>query len=457
VAEPVPGQAPDELASAQATLGRALDRARAGEDRELTQRVREGGEQLAHLLGGLLKLCRTHAADNQAFDAPVGEFARALAGMADALGTVKLITVEDSVYVNDIRIRTEGPGSAKGLGEELRRHNTGAILFHAPLTGPQVRALVSGLAGPPAAARRRGALQQALEAQGLGSVELHGVYRFRAAAPGAELPTRNPAQVLGTLLGLVEETFENVRAGRVLNPLPLRRAVVEALQCGLDAPAFWLGYPDCAPHAAHAVQVTMAALLVGRAAGLPSGSLQDLGIAGLVHDAGYLASQVGEGVAALARHPVEGARIVLRQRGFSEAKVRRLRAVLEHHRDFADPAARPSVMGAALRLAEDYANVVRLYGAKVTRADALSAMLKAGGTLYHPVLAQLLVNGLGRYPPGSLLELEGGQLGRVACPARGADLWARPLVRLLDPRTHALTEGLVDLARGGAVRRALPG
>jgi hypothetical protein len=137
--------------------------------------------------------------------------------------------------------------------------------------------------------------------------------------------------------------------------------------------------------------------------------------------------------------------------------VRRLRAVLEHHRDFADAAGRPSVMGAVLRLAEDYANVVRLYGAKVTRADALGAMLKAGGKLYHPVLAQLLVNALGRHPPGTLLELEGGQLGRVTAPARGADLWDRPLVRLLDPRTHALSGDLVDLARGGTVRRVLPG
>ena len=455
--EPRPGPPADELAQAQASLGRALGKARAGEDRELTQRVRDGGEQLAHTLGGLLKLCRTHAPDNHAFDAPVAEFARALATLGDALGTVRLITVEDQVYVNDIRIRTEGAGSAKDLGEALRRHNTGALLFHAPLDGPQVRLLVAGLGGQPAAERRRGTLQRWLEAQGLGAVELHGIYRFRAAAAVTDAPRRDPAEVLGQLLALVEETFENVHAGRVLNPLPLRRAVVEALQCGLDAPAFWLGFPDCAPHAAHAVQVTMTALLVGRGAGLPAGFLQDLGIAGLVHDAGYLAPAVGEGAAALARHPVEGARIVLRQRGFSEAKVRRLRAVLEHHRDFADAAWRPSVMGAVLRLAEDYANVVRLYGAKVTRADALGAMLKAGGKLYHPVLAQLLVNALGRHPPGTLLELEGGQLGRVTAPARGADLWDRPLVRLLDPGSHALSDDLVDLARGGTVRRVLPG
>jgi len=457
VADFTPEQVGDELAQAQVALGRALGKARAGEDKELTQRVRDGGEQLAHMLGGLLKLCRTHAPDNHAFDAPVAEFAKALGVLSDALGTVRLVTVEDQVYVNDIRVRTEGPGSAKDLGGELRRHNTGALSFHTPLAGPQVRLLVAGLGNQPAPDRRRRALQRWLEAQGLGSVELQGVFRFRAATADADALRRDPAEILGQLLSQVEETFDNLAAGRVLNPLPLRRLVVEVLQAGLDAPAFWLGFPDCAPHAAHAVQVTMAALLVGKAAGLPGGFLQDLGIAGLVHDAGYLARDIGEGAAGLARHPVEGARIVLRQRGFSEAKVRRLRAVLEHHRDFADATWRPSVMGGVLRLAEDYANVVRLYGAKVTRADALGAMLKAGGKLYHPVLAQLLVNGLGRHPPGTLLELEGGHFGRVAAPARGAALWDRPLVRLLDPKTHALAEDLVDLARGGAVRRVLPG
>jgi hypothetical protein len=201
----------------------------------------------------------------------------------------------------------------------------------------------------------------------------------------------------------------------------------------------------------------MTALLVGKAAGLGAGALQDLGIAGLIHDAGYLSPGVGEGPEALVRHAIQGARIVLRQRGFSEAKIRRLRAVLEHHRDFGDPALRPSVMGATLRLAEDYANVVRLYGAKVTRSAALGAMLRAGDKLYHPLLAQLLVNGLGRYPPGTLLELEGGRMGRSAAPARDAGLWDRPLVRLLDPGTRQPTGDLVDLARGGKVARELAG
>ncbi len=82
------------------------------------------------------------------------------------------------------------------------------------------------------------------------------------------------------------------------------------------------------------------------------------------------------------------------------------------------------------------------------RADALGAMLKGGGTLYHPVLVQVMVNALGRHPPGTLLELEDGRYARVVAPARSAELWDRPLVRLLDLRTRQLAPEVVDLATG---------
>jgi hypothetical protein len=192
----------------------------------------------------------------------------------------------------------------------------------------------------------------------------------------------------------------------------------------------------------------MVALLTARTAGFPSAFLQDLGIAALVHDAGYLVKEVGDGAAAFARHPLEGARVILRQRGFHEAKVRRLRAT---------PNARPTPGGAILRFAEDYANLARLYGARVLRADALGAMAKAGGQVYHPVIAQVTINALGRHPPGTLLELEDGRFARVAAPARSPDLWALPLVRPVDPRTRQLSAEIVDLVKGPRIRRAVPG
>jgi hypothetical protein len=447
----------DDLARAQSSLGRAIGRAKAGEDRELAQKVREGGDQLAQMLSGLLRLTRTHSAENRAFDAPVVELGRALASLIELLGTVHLVTVEDQIYLNDIRVKAEGKAGGKDLGAELRRHNVGGLSFHVPLEGPAIRALVAALGAAPADQAPRHAVNARLEQAGIGSVELAPIFRFSTVKTDGQAVQRDAGSVLAHLLELVTETWDHVAAGRVLNPLPLRRTIIETLEAGIESPPFWLAFPDCAPHSQHAVEVAMTALLLGKAAGLPAGLQQDLGIAALVHDAGYLSPGVGEGASALARHPVESARVVLRQRGFSEGKVRRLRAVLEHHRDLADPQQPPSLLGAILRLAEDYANLIRLYGTKVGRAEALGAMVKAGGRLYHPVLAQLLVNALGRYPPGTLLELADGRYGRVAAPARRPELWDKPLVRLLDQRSQLPTGPLIDLAEGPGPRRAVPG
>ncbi len=445
----------DELIQAQRDLARALGRARAGEDRDLAQKVRESGEQVAHMLAGLLKLTRVHAPDNKAFDMPVAEFARGLSSLLDLLGTVHLVTVEDQVYVNDVRIRSEAKTGSHELGPELHRHDCGGLSFHVPLSDPAIRALVRELVAPPAGDARRAALVARLQAAGLTTVEPAGIFRLRLEE-GDE--PRSPDAAIRRILGLVAETWGNLQDGRALNPLPLRRGVLEVLDAGLGAPAFWGGFPsDAAPHAVHATEVAMVALLVAREAGFSSGFLQDLGIAALLHDAGYLCPGIGEGPAAFARHSLEGARVILRQRGFQEAKIRRLRAVLEHHRDFATPHARPTPGGAILRMAEDYANVARLFGGRVLRADGLGAMLKGAGTLYHPVLVQVMVNALGRHPPGTLLELEDGRYARVAAPARSRELWDRPLVRPLDPRTREQQPEIVDLAKGPRIRRAVPG
>jgi hypothetical protein len=56
-----------------------------------------------------------------------------------------------------------------------------------------------------------------------------------------------------------------------------------------------------------------------------------------------------------------------------------------------------------------------------------------------------------------LLELADGGLGRVAAPARGRELWDRPLVKRLDPATRLATGPLVDTARDAVIRRVLPG
>jgi hypothetical protein len=449
----------DDLQQAQRTLSRTLGKARAGEDRELAQRVRENGEALAQMLAGLLKMTRVHAADNRAFDAPIAEFCRALSALAELVGVVHLVAVEDQAYVNEMRLRSEGRPGLKDLGAELRRHNVGGISFQAELRSEQARALVAGFGAPPTEPYPRTALRSRLALDGVASVQLHGVFRFRTTED-LEGGTADPAAALRRALHLSAEAWDALASGRVFNPLPLRRAVSEILEIGPLSPALWDAWVVGMPRRDHALSVALHALLLGQAVGFPKGVLQDVGVAGLVHDVGYAALGNGPGSAGpegLARHPGEGARVLLRQRGFSDAKVRRLRAVLDHHRGQAEPRGRPSAVGSILRIAEDYSSFVRVYGQRITQADVLAAMSRAAGAFYHPVLAQLLVNALGRFPPGTLLELADGRRVRSTSPVRSPETFAAPLARFVDPATGEPSGPIIDLSAGPAVKRALPG
>jgi len=420
----------DELARAQESLGRAIDRARIGEDRALANLVRELGERLAHLLCGLLRMTRLHAPDNHAFDQPVADLHTTLVKLQDLLGTVHLVAVEDQVYVNDIRIRAgDKATSIKELGHELHRHNVGGITFHDPLTGPEIRILLGCLGAAPAAQEPRNTLARALAARNVSGLELQGRFRFRVSGEAKQAET-DPRELVSRATAAVDEAFQNLAAGRVPNPLPLRRIVSELLRLDLRREELWFE-PEAAPsHAVHAFRVAHLSLLLGTALGLPEGVLQDLGVAALYHDAGYAAAGPGSGLPVpFEAHPAAGARLMLRQRGFHEAKMRRILALLHHHKDANDAVARPGLVARIVRIAEDYDALVRRRPLPPTLA--LARMVRWSGSRYDAALLQVFVNTLGAYPPGTLLQLGDGRVVRSISTARGAATFAAPQARCI--------------------------
>jgi hypothetical protein len=451
----------DELGQAQQTLARALGRARIGEDRALANRVRELGERLAHLLSGLLRMTRLHSPENSAFNKPVADLHTTLVELHELLGSVHLVAVEDQVYVNEIRIRSgDRASSIHELGAELQRHNAGGILFHLPQDGPAIRALVGCLAAAPASAEPRSSLVRALQAAGVRGLELQGRFRFRMASEDTS-EMSDPRDFVSRALSATDEAFQNLAAGRVPNPLPLRRVVTEMLERGFADEELWLEREDAPAYAFHQLRVAQLALLVGRAIPLPQSVLQDLGTAALYHDCGYAAGGAGSSGVAVGfeRHAAAGALLMLRQKGFHEAKLRRLLAILQHHRDANDPLG-AGLFGRVLRVAEDYDTLGRR-SRTLPPTLALAVMLKWVGTRYDTVILQLLVNALGAYPPGTLLRLPDGRIVRSALPAGSPEHFAQPLARCL-----RLTDGspappelpLVDLRGMGPLQflRGLP-
>jgi hypothetical protein len=444
----------DELQRAQSNLGRALARSKAGEDRVLVAQVRERGEQFANHLNGLIRMGRVHAPDNHAFDQPVQDLKRNLDSLMGLLGSVQLVTVEDQVYLNDVRMKVPGATPGHDLGSELHRHNIGGLTFHGEVSPPQLRRLVALLGGKAAPQHPRTTLLEALRVEDIRNVELFGIFRFRMSED--EAGGDDPLSVVRKVVRQVEDTWDNLASGRQANVLALRRLVVELLAIGPLNEALWLAeLPQASPHGWHAYKVTQLVLMLAQAVGLAPGLQQDFGVAAMTHDVGYAAP--GVIAPSLEGHPMAGARALLRQLGFHEAKIRRAFGALYHHAELETAGRRTPLVGRMLRIAEDYDTMTRASGGAMTPPEALGHLAAGANRHYDPVLTQLLINGLGQFPPGTYLALEDGRIVRSCSAVRSPELFAKPravLIRAADGAAPAQRE-FIDLATEGKVRGAL--
>ena len=470
----------DDLTRAQKQLSRALSMARIGEDPEMRRKVRDRGEQFVRIFNALIRLTRVHDLENKVFDQPIHDLHRVLGQLREILGAVHLVAVEDQVYVNDLRVRLDkGRGGARDLGDELKRYNVGSILFHTDEGEDQLRKLIMAFASKPDPVAPRATITAFMAAHHLTGVELSGIYRLRTTDEEIEIREHNIGAIAERAHTAVDNIWNALGADHMLNVLPARRAVAEMLEVGLDEDQVWPEPEDASPMALHAVRVCHMSLLLGLSLGFGGGQLQDLGISALLHDMGYSAR---EGVVAESaddpgdkgyappyeRHSTAGARLLMRQRGFSEAKVRRLLGVIEHHDDFADPAnperPQPSLFARILRIAEDYDNLQRVPQVDATGkkrwlspAEALARMARGAGTRYDPILLQVYINRMGRFPPGTFIQLTDGRVLQTITLVRSPETFDRPLARVVRNADGSMSEEmpLVDLARSGTIRRVL--
>lgn len=466
----------DDLVVAQERLGRALSIAAVGEDPQVRRKVREEGELFVKLLNGLLRLTKTHELTNQAFEQPCRDFAGYIARLLDLLGVVHLVMVEDQVYINEIRIRLDkATDDRRALDSELRRHNVGGLSFHEAISPAEVKALIACFASKSDPSRPRTHLLEIMSREGLDlKVELGGVYRYRTTDEEVGDVQQETARLTERAINVVEEFWDALSADRLQNALPARRVITGLLDAGAGAEGLLEEPERTTPHALHAWKVCQISLLIGRGLELAEAELQDLGLCALFHDVGYAAREgavkakggrpAEAGYAPpFERHTAAGARLLLHQRGFSEAKVRRALAVLEHHRDNADAHARPCLFARVIRIAEDYDNLIRAYRpegstqAGLSPAEALARMARHVPQRYDAVLFQVLVNQLGRFPPGTRLQLADGRVVMVISGVRTPGTFDKPRTQVLREANGAFTETvkIVDLAEEGQVARVL--
>lgn len=217
---------------------------------------------------------------------------------------------------------------------------------------------------------------------------------------------------------------------------------------------------------AHALNVCVLCMLVGRGLGLNEEDLLALGLGALLHDIGkeQLSSVIRtkkhraltkQERQEWARHPLRGKEAVARYSAFPEAAAE----IIEQHHERVNGTGFPrGLTGSAIsRLAQivmvvdEYDNLSNQVDVdqSLTPAEALSRLYRDGqvqrtGDIPEDIVLTL-VSVLGVYPPGTVVELADGQLGLVT--SVNAQDSTKPRVMLCTPEIPLDEAMIIDLSQ----------
>lgn len=249
----------------------------------------------------------------------------------------------------------------------------------------------------------------------------------------------------------------------------VRACVAELLEhetCAVRLLAESLGQDS----SAHAVNVMVLALLLGRTLGLGAEDLHGLGTAALLHDIGKttLPAHIAEPGAMLAapeRQRYEGhvgLSVELGQRMGLASKV--LIAMAQHH-EMADGSGFPLHLvaedlghgGQLLALVNRYDRLCNpLHGAQaLTPHEAMAQLFAAERKCFDATVLGAFIRTMGVYPPGSLVQLVDGRFALVVLVDASHPL--RPCVLPYEPGVPRDEVPLLDLAQstGPGIHRSL--
>ncbi len=211
----------------------------------------------------------------------------------------------------------------------------------------------------------------------------------------------------------------------------------------------------------HTINTTVLALALGKRAGLARKHMIALGVAAMNHNIGE-ALPPDQNLGAFLteaevedQHPILGMRYLLESHGTGPRILQRALVAAEHHRHYDGgegypdlPMLRPHLFSRMISICDAYDAMVG-GGPEEDRMppdQAIKRLTRGSGKQYDPVLAALFISLIGRYPPGSLIELDNGDLAVVVQRGEGVEGQVRPMVlRIRDALGKEAQPRLMDL------------
>jgi HD-GYP domain-containing protein (c-di-GMP phosphodiesterase class II) len=407
------------------------------EDRKLESVV---GPPLVARLYGLLRAVRIYDLSNQAVRDQLRE---TMVLVDEAMeDEVTLVAMGQCFYVNGVRVRAEPSQTSLfgALSTEFETRRLGGIRFldglQAEEFGVFMRLMVDH-----ADAARGPLLGEAAAGAGVSHVVPITLEELESAqSESTEAADESPAErdrarrvFRQALQGTKAAILRTARTGRPA----IRRAkrVVQPIVDSIMKNEYSIvGLTAIKNHDeytyAHCVNVSILSVALGQTLGFSRGTLANLGVAGLLHDVGKLTIPADvlskpdalsdEEWTLMRRHPLEGAKTVMRMPGLSTLMLDALNVCLYHHLRV-DGGGYPKVshIGPPPALARivsvadcyDAMTAHRAYRARpFTGYEALRTLLGQDRNCFDPAVLWALVQTVGLYPAGTLLQTESGHL-----------------------------------------------
>ena len=265
---------------------------------------------------------------------------------------------------------------------------------------------------------------------------------------------------------LLKEVFFDVQLGRGINTAACRETVSDNLQSLLrnESALLWLTRMKTQDEytSQHCLSVSIMAMGFGHHLGLNNESLEQLGIAGLLHDVGKIRvdPQVlnkpgklsAEEFEHIKQHATLGYKLLLSHRDLPSIAV----DVAHGHHERLDGLGYPRGLGAAqiayftriISIIDCFDAITsnRVYDRARTVKDAFKVLMDCRETHFDAELVMRFIEWLGIFPVGTLVELHTGEIGLVL--EKHPKLQLRPKVAvLIDRDGQRCPPRFLDLAK----------
>jgi len=413
------------------------------------QRLTELGPPLLVRMSAMLRTARTYDVSNQAFQRQLQDtLAVVLQGLEEE-DELTLVAVADYFYLNGVRIKAQASLLAvyHGLMAEFERRSLGGIRFLqgvGPAEFERFLQLFMAAEDPGVAERLPQAVAEASidHIVPVAAVELEDDDVTRSLderqTPDGERG-RAKRVFWRAVLGTKKIVLRAKQTGRpdLRHAKRLVQPVVDSIMkheysiVGLTALKDHDEYTY-----AHCVNVSVLSVSMGQVLGLSRQTLADLGVAALLHDMGKLAvpADVLRKPAALTadewgmirRHPLEGAKMIIRLPGLSGLMLDTMRVCLEHHMNF-DRTGYPDVatewgqatLSRIVAVADcfDAITAHRVYHKRPRSPfEGLQYMFGPARVNFDPAALWALAKTVGLYPAGSVVLTESGTVALALSP-----------------------------------------